>query len=234
MNINYTITGKKDGFGAQYLAIMSGIAYCKYKNYNYVHTPINIIGRWNKVDIKKINDMIGLKESNDKIDIKELYSKEVLFSENPDLYYTKEVISFIKSKYYLNNNIDNNIDNNINNIVIHIRRGDVSSKNHIERFTSNNEYLKIIIFLRNIYYNEKIIIYSEGKIADFNELLEQKNIEFHLNKSVQETFNGLVSAKILVTAKSAFSYAAALLNSNTIYYMNYMHKPLKHWNILKY
>ena len=40
MNINYTITGKKDGFGAQYLAIMSGIAYCKYKNYNYVHTPI--------------------------------------------------------------------------------------------------------------------------------------------------------------------------------------------------
>ena len=230
MNINYTITGKKDGFGAQYLAIMSGIAYCKYKNYNYVHTPINIIRRWNKEDIKKINDMIGLKESNDKVDIKELYSKEVHFSENPDKYYTKEVISFIKLKYYLNNN---NI-NNINNIVIHIRRGDVSSKKHNERFTSNNEYVKIINFLRNIYSNEKIIIYSEGKITDFNELLEQKNIEFHLNKSVQETFNGLVSAKILVTAKSAFSYAAALLNSNTIYYMNYMHKPLKHWNILKY
>ena len=31
--MNYTISGKKDGFGAQYLAIMSGIAYCKYKNY---------------------------------------------------------------------------------------------------------------------------------------------------------------------------------------------------------
>ena len=31
--INYTITGKTDGFGAQYQAIMSGIAYCKFKNY---------------------------------------------------------------------------------------------------------------------------------------------------------------------------------------------------------
>ena len=29
----YTITGKTDGFGAQYHAIMSGIAICKYKNY---------------------------------------------------------------------------------------------------------------------------------------------------------------------------------------------------------
>ena len=36
----YTITGKTDGFGAQYLAIMSGIAICKYKNYDYLHTPI--------------------------------------------------------------------------------------------------------------------------------------------------------------------------------------------------
>ena len=32
----YTITGKTDGFGAQYQAIMSGIAICKYKNYEYL------------------------------------------------------------------------------------------------------------------------------------------------------------------------------------------------------
>ena len=42
-NINYTIKGKNDGFGAQYQAIMSGIALCKYKNYNYIHTPMKEI-----------------------------------------------------------------------------------------------------------------------------------------------------------------------------------------------
>lgn len=39
----YTISGKNDGFGAQYLAIMSGIAFCKYKNYKYVHTNIKYL-----------------------------------------------------------------------------------------------------------------------------------------------------------------------------------------------
>ena len=38
-NIYYTIVGKTDGFGAQYQAILSGIAYCKFKNYIYIHTP---------------------------------------------------------------------------------------------------------------------------------------------------------------------------------------------------
>ena len=38
--VYYTITGKTDGFGSQYQAIMSGIAYCYYNNYEYIHTPI--------------------------------------------------------------------------------------------------------------------------------------------------------------------------------------------------
>ena len=39
----YTIEGKIDGFGAQYNAIMSGIAYCEYMNYQYEHTPFRRI-----------------------------------------------------------------------------------------------------------------------------------------------------------------------------------------------
>ncbi|KKL26139.1 hypothetical protein LCGC14_2398300 [marine sediment metagenome] len=33
--IKYTITGKNDGFGAQYQAILSGIALCEYEKYKY-------------------------------------------------------------------------------------------------------------------------------------------------------------------------------------------------------
>ena len=39
----YTISGKSDGFGAQYQSIMSGIAYCNYMNYQYIHTPMKIL-----------------------------------------------------------------------------------------------------------------------------------------------------------------------------------------------
>ena len=39
----------------------------------------------------------------------------------------------------------------------------------------------------------------------------------------------MVKAKILVIAKSRFSYCAGILNSNKIYYMIFWHKPLNHW-----
>ena len=97
-----------------------------------------------------------------------------------------------------------------------------------DRYTSNSYYNKIIKFLNNKYKTHNIVIFSEGKIEDFNEL-NGKNISFKLNKSIEETFHSLVSAKILVMAKSSFSYSAAILNSNKIYYINFWHKPLKHW-----
>lgn len=34
-----TIRGKHDGFGAQLIAMMSGIAFAKYHNLEYIHTP---------------------------------------------------------------------------------------------------------------------------------------------------------------------------------------------------
>ena len=35
-----TIAGKTDGFGSQLQACFSLIAYCYYKNYTYIHTPM--------------------------------------------------------------------------------------------------------------------------------------------------------------------------------------------------
>ncbi len=35
---NLTITGKTDGFGCQYNAVLSGMAFCdKHNSYRYVH-----------------------------------------------------------------------------------------------------------------------------------------------------------------------------------------------------
>ena len=54
----YTIKNRNDGFGAQYQAFMSGIAYCKYKNYKYIHNPIKFLA--NNENIKSLNNFIGI------------------------------------------------------------------------------------------------------------------------------------------------------------------------------
>ena len=61
-NTYYTIRGKTDGFGAQYQAIMSGIAYCNYHGYIYVHTPFKQIEH--NVDVEKANEFIGIIPEN--------------------------------------------------------------------------------------------------------------------------------------------------------------------------
>lgn len=226
--INYTITGKTDGFGAQYQAIMSGIAYCKFKNYNYIHTPLLRLSRQHTYNIKSLNNFIGIpyiKCYNDiNIDIKETFSRIVNYSKNPSNYYTNDVVSTLREYYYstLKPELEN-ID-----IAIHIRRGDVTNKMK-QRYTNNTYYNKIIKFLNNKYPDYNIIIFSEGKIEDFNEL-NGNNISFKLDTSLEETFHSMVSAKILVTAKSSFSYCAAILNTNKIYYIDFAHKPLNHWD----
>ena len=75
-------------------------------------------------------------------------------------------------------------------------------------------------------------IYSQGEVADFNDFLCIPNIFLHINGDVFETFVDLVSADILITSFSSFSYTAALLNENTVYYHRFWHSPLKHWILL--
>ena len=72
---------------------------------------------------------------------------------------------------------------------------------------------------------------SEGKQSDFGSLCDIPG-QWHLNTCAIEAFDRLVRADILVTAKSSFSYVAALLNPNIIVYESFWHKPMTHWNVI--
>ena len=223
MKKNYKRLLSEDGFGAQYQAIMSGIVFCKFNNYNYIHTPFKKVGH--NQNSKLLNNFIGipilLNKNNIKIDIKEKYSRKVHRCIKPSRYYTKEAIDIIKKYYYSTPKpVIDDID-----IAIHIRRGDVRKGT---RFTPNSYYNKIIKFLNSKYPNYNIKIFSQGKLKNFSDIIGN-NISFELNTDIQRTFHSLVSAKILVTAKSSFSYSAAILNSNEIFYINFWHQPLNHW-----
>ena len=219
----YTISGKNDGFGAQYLAIMSGIAFCKYKNYKYVHTNIKYLEHSLNVDL--INKFIGIPQdiSYNDIDIIEEYSFRVLTSKNPDIFYTDNVIDTLRKYYYSTKKpIIKQFD-----IVIHIRRGDVTPYKNTDRYVPNIYYVKLINYFSKR-FNHKITIFSQGKLEDFNDF-KGKNVNLILNCEVCTMYHIFVEAKILVTSKSSLSYSAALLNRNNIYYLNYIHYPLKHW-----
>ena len=220
-----TIKGKCDGFGAQYQAIMSGIAYSNYMNYTYIHTPFQKMAHDGNVE--KLNKFIGIPCSNElNVDIIVKCCGEVHFSKNPDMYYNTHVLGILQ-KYYYSTPKPTII---VPQIAIHIRRGDVNENNE-KRYTTNDKYKEILSFLLKKYPSDIITIFSEGKIEDFHEL-QQERVIFQLNDTIEESFHSLVCAKVLVMAKSSFSYSAALLNQNIVYYIPFWHKPLKKWKIL--
>jgi hypothetical protein len=221
----YTIRGKTDGFGAQYHAIMSGIAICSYNKWSYIHTPMTSIEHG--VNVQQMNEFIGIPQSSRSIvNVSEAYSNTVHETDVPDIYYTDDVIKQIRGFY--NSCPKPSLD--VNDIVIHIRRGDITARN-TERYTNNHVYKQIIRQLNERYPTYKITIHSQGNIEDFSDLISD-NVSFSLNKDLRVTFHSMATAKVLIMSKSSLSYSAAILNDKEVYYMPFWHKPLKRWNII--
>jgi len=214
-----------DGFGAQYHALMSGIAYAASKGLTYVHSPLTQVAHGGNPS--QLNAFIGIKTSPMAAEVDTLtiepFSDEVHFSERPSEYYTPQIIKRIRD-FYLSTEkpmIEHN------DIAVHVRRGDVLA-NDGERYTTNEQYMTILAMLRKEYPTHKITLHSEGSLADFSDLLGE-NITCKLNEDIRQTFHSFVTAKVLVTAKSSLSYSAALLNQGTVYYQDFWHKPLDTW-----
>jgi len=239
----YTITSPQyDGFGAQYQAILSGIAYSESKGLTYVHTPYSDLGhKHDGLNVNEMNEFIGIKTSPMASEVdsvqSEMYSSEVHYSDRPSVYYTPEVIQKLRDYYYSSPKpiIEQN------DIAIHVRRGDVGKENggpekdahgvKFSRFTSNDEYKRIISALKKEYPTYTITLHSQGNLADFSDLMGE-NITCKLNEDLRQTFHSFVTAKVFVMAKSSLSYSAAILNEGTVYYQEFWHKPLDGWKPL--
>ena len=233
-----TIHGKTDGFGAQYLAIMSGIAYCVSKQLVYVHTPFKVMEHG--VDVAAMNTFVGIPSGPHKFNkavslnttIWEPFTnytqpsvkrrelvEQVHYGASPSLFYTSKVRRMLQTYYYNSPKPQLKIG-----VAIHIRRGDVDQSSGW-RFTSNETYMNCISAIEAQYPHLNIHIYSEGHPDDFTGL----RATLYLNTDIQETFHSLVCAQVLVMSKSTFSYTSAILNDNIVYYMDFCHKKLDHW-----
>jgi hypothetical protein len=237
----YTVS-RYDRFGSQYLAMIGGIAWCELMNYKYIHTTFQ--DGWYGRNIDKYNKFVGIpierevqdfegieritKKENENINI--ITDSQIIIPhlKKPDKFFTKKVLKKVKKYYYSTPKPEiKGYD-----IVIHIRRGDVNAFDFDRfRFTPNKNYVSLIKYFKKKHPNYSICIYSQGKIEDFGEL-QMPGVAFDLRGEVTEVFHSFVQAKILVTAKSSLSYAAALLSNNSIYFMPFWYYPLKRWRVI--
>lgn len=250
--------GRHDGVGAQLHAMVSIKLFSKLFNLQYLHVPLlqvehakgdkkewankweeffslgyneipytpNII-QGHKIKFIKFPALLNKKSST----IFKAHNCHSFTDINPDNYLL--ILQELRDKYYLSPKVHFLKSGKTLKIAIHIRRGDVTKASAIyNRYTANDEIIKRLKFITGILakmgINYSISIFSEGEEHDF-EVFKCFQPAFFLNKDEFKTFHSLVTANVLIMAKSSFSYIAAILNEGIIMYDPFWHKPMKGW-----
>lgn len=247
-----TCRGKTDGFGCQLNAKLSGIAFCETNSqWRWIHSPFTNVshGYRGRQGSDKINKFMGppLRRWTgvpNKI-IKNGCTKVYL---KPRFYYNNRSLSAIRS-WFWGNKEPTDCD-----IAIHIRRGDVSSRqigDRRRRFVSNLWYNKNIPKLIEGYPESySINIYSEGVVEDFEPILNGWSSELkdrivwklgppgaiNCENNMLDTFHDMCSAKVLIQSWSGLSYCAGIINENTVLFRRgsrvvSQKRSLNHWNV---
>jgi hypothetical protein len=117
-------------------------------------------------------------------------------------------------------------------IAAHVRRGDVSTRRVTHRFTSNATVLSTLE--RVVAEAEKsgrtcdVTIYSNGDPSEFAEFAD-RGYHVDVTSGALEVFDHLRSADVLLTAKSTFSYVAALYTRGIVLYEPFARRPMASW-----
>lgn len=232
----WTICIEANGFGAMYQSIMLGLGFCRKNGFIYAHTPFRQIHHG--VSPQEGNIFCGFFDKYPLATSKtnKIEYNDKLWGADPDEYLTEEVINELRVNYQSTHKPL--IEPSNDYICIHIRRGDISKDLHPNRWDSLYKYLNYISWIKTYYPDLPIIILSQGTPQDFEILTKtHEEIQLKLNGMPLVDFNFMVQAKVLVIARSSYSYTAGILNENevlcdTISNNRWFHKPLSKWKTL--
>jgi len=254
-----TVANRLDGVGAQAQAQMSTMCLAHAYGLQYVHSPFVTLAhaegppaqwvatweaRFNFGDGELRIDQVDLPQW----DLETFVANRSLWREpcvlvvrhchafcdlQPDAYYG--IILRLREKYNLGQVIRR--VSPVTEVCVHVRRGDVAC-NDVEtshRYTSDRNILNTVRRLQQVLSERKrpyrIRVFSQGA-ADSFQCFAELGCELCLNQPTLETFQELVAADVLVMARSAFSYAAALLGRGIKLYDPQRHAPLSDWLVL--
>lgn len=253
-NVRITAAGKTDGAGAQALAKISAIAFAAAFNREYVHVPFRKIGHaegpldlWIESWEKTFNFGHGYRNLDssslpiyplgDFLKNRRAWTEDCAIQvihyqnwTNANTWAYEAIAPELRDKYYFGAAPSQNPQPVV---AVHIRRGDVSEIQSREtHFTPNGpiraSLAKSLAVLRSANINPIVQVFSQGKPEDFVEFLEFSP-QFHLNRPAIETFRLMVEADVLLMARSAFSYVAALLSDGIKLYDPFQEAPLPSW-----
>lgn len=137
--------------------------------------------------------------------------------DNFDKQQTKIRNSFDSLKSVISNNKD---------IAIHIRRKDCIDKGN--RYIDDSVYLNILEHLKKVKQDYNVTIYTQ-EVGFKAELYTGWNVSYDTQIDDYTVFKKMISANHLIVGGSSFSYAAGLLNPNTVVYHFNGHIPLTRW-----
>ncbi len=231
-----TCSGKTDGGGAQVHAVLSVQAFCRAFDFLYAHTPFRQIehsagpaevARWERTF--RLGDGFPLAES-DALTLKAYARKPWLWGRkiqvalphahdfadsHPGAY---DGLSKRRSPHAEEGTI----------IAIHVRRGDVSPAQNASRYTTDAEITDRIRLLQRHLPDAECRIYSEGIASDF-QLFADLGCTLRLGGDPLDILQEMAAADVLMTAKSSFSYVAALFNPNLVLYAPFWHAMQPGW-----
>lgn len=234
----YTNRKRQDGFGAQYQNIIFSICYCSKHQLPFLYSPLYTIEHNYENNPNYINDLENFINLKPFLQVKnnqetiELTHEEVfgVIQSKPDYYLSGDTMDMIRNAFYKYNSSRFDIDST--HIAIHIRvcnNLDVTLDSF--RITEFTYYKSIMNQMRKLYNNVRFHIYSQGNKEYFKEL-HHNDVIYHLDEDIRLTFTDLVYSDILITAKSALSFTAAILHykKNIYYHPNWNSPILKYWN----
>ena len=235
---------RDDGFGSQLQGLIYSIMFAECNNYSFAYSNIH------KIDHNYDNNPNFVEDLENYINIKNNYinassidsssvieipdgQEYVYMAINIDTVLESSQFKNLKAIIYANKNNSFNKDNF--NIAIHIRRVNKCDNRNSGAPYTNQYYIELINNLREFYKNKNILfhIYSQGTLEEFHEL-KMESVIFHLNESIQDTFNGFLFADLLVTGPSSLSYVAGLLTDSEVVYVPFeQHRPCRKWRIYR-
>jgi hypothetical protein len=262
-NCFITCAGKTDGPGAQIHAVMSTMLLATYWGLTYVHNPFQTLTHEPKGEMhwaEKWEQFVNLRAGElHREDLKDAGLRVIHvghpykiwklentlyvlphchgFAETNPQRYSRLIDRFV-AKYQSSPKPETlHGEPGKVNIAVHIRRGDVAREgDNSIRYTDSCLILSVIARVRTVLDELRlpstVSVYSDGRESEFAEF-RSREMRLHLNECPFTTFHNLVSADILVMAKSSFSYAAAILSRGIKIYEPFWHGPMKDWLILK-
>jgi len=251
-----TCAGKVDGAGAQAQAVVSVMLFARAVGARYVHTPFSVIdhnpdsspdwqARWERFFNFGVGELPAAAlhdRGMPRVQVVspfQVTSTGVLY-EIPHCYATwalgrallPGLLAELRGRLLADKPVVAASHNGLR-VAIHMRRGDVTEDGpHARRFTETATIERLFQGLERALRMADVpfsaTLYSQGDPAQFSALAEQ-GVIIDTRDDPFETFMQLVTADVLVTAKSSFSYLAGLLSRGVVLYQPFWHGPLDGW-----